>query len=254
MRMTRARSFAPVSLQDRRQRLDLPRAEPAGRHQRPGRRRRAEADQRDVAAHPHERKGLAVRVFGVALGPRRERRGEVGHRVAHIGVVVAGREGHVRRLAERPHPFRRATKLRRQRDVDEIAGDRDMVGLLGAHVGDQTGERRHVAEAFAPALPVDVAHEALEPHLVEARPRQRPEMDVGEMGDGEAHRRAVLRIGGSAKDWLGSRPRAAAADGNETLRERRSAMQEQAAARRPGASRRGWSCASRICGFCWRGR
>ncbi len=78
----------------------------------------------------------------VALRPRRERRGELGHRVAHIGVVVAGREGYVRRLAERPHPFRRATKLRRQRDVDEIAGDRDMVGLLGAHVGDQTGERR----------------------------------------------------------------------------------------------------------------
>ena len=53
-------------LQDRRQRLDLARAEPAGRHQRPGRRRRAEADQRDVAPHPHERKRLAARIFGVA--------------------------------------------------------------------------------------------------------------------------------------------------------------------------------------------
>ena len=62
-------------------------------------------------------------------------------------------------------------------------------GLWAAHVGDQPGERRHVARAFALALPVDVAHEPLEPHLVEARQRHGPEMDIGEMGDGEAHRR-----------------------------------------------------------------
>ena len=129
---------------------DLPRAQTPGRHQRRGRDRRAEADQGDVATHAHEREGLAALAGFVAACPRREGLRKACHRVAHIGVVVAGREGDVGRIAERSHPC----PPRDETPTASAMLTRSPVtatwsGALGAHVGDEPGQRRHVAQAFA---------------------------------------------------------------------------------------------------------
>ncbi len=88
-----------------------------------------------------------------ASGPRRRTKGkllaavaahvvapvacrEAGGR-AHIGVVIAGHDGDVARAAERCEPGARRREFVGQRQVDEIAGDRDVVGRLRLEVGDQ---------------------------------------------------------------------------------------------------------------------
>jgi hypothetical protein len=164
--------------------VELRAPEPARRHQRPGRLPGGQADDRDVAANAQigER-----RIAGVAGRPPGERRAEQRHRRPHIGVVISRHEAHVERVAERLHPGRSAAELGRHADVDEVARDRDVIGALGPQVHDQALEHRHVVEPFAPALPVDVAHEALEPEVRAEGRRRGRQMRVGDVRDREAH-------------------------------------------------------------------
>jgi hypothetical protein len=46
----------------------------------------------------------------------------------HISVVITGHEGHVVREPEPIEPRARRRKFGREREVDEIAGHRDVVG------------------------------------------------------------------------------------------------------------------------------
>jgi hypothetical protein len=52
-------------------------------------------------------------------------------------------------------------KLRRERDIDEIAGDGHVVGLPAMKVAGDGVERIAAMKPTAAALPIDVAEEAL---------------------------------------------------------------------------------------------
>ena len=175
---TRARPA--VSFSRRREGVELGGAEPAGGEQRPGRHAAVEADQRDFAATAQIGKAIA-------LGPRREGPLQRRQRVAHIGVVIAGRVGDVGLVPERAHPGGGALELGAQREIDGVAGHGDVIGRMGAQVGDDAGERLHVVDALARALPVDPAEESLQPQFAPGRKRRRAQMRVGEMRDRETH-------------------------------------------------------------------
>ena len=89
------------------------------------------------------------------------------------------------RGAQAFQPVAAARKFGRQRDIGNIAGDRDVVGCLRLDVGDDRRERRRIVNEAALALPVDVAGHALADQLAPARRRQRREMRVGKMREGE---------------------------------------------------------------------
>ena len=80
---------------------------------------------------------------------------------AHIGVVIARHECHVVRRAERLEPGARRRELVGERDVDEIAGDGDVVGrcaFRSATIARSTSARWMAAPL---AMPVDEAEPAL---------------------------------------------------------------------------------------------
>ena len=123
----------------------------------------------------------------VACGPGRKRRLEKRHGRAHVGVVIAGNEADVGRVAERPHPQRRAAELGRHADIDEIAGDGDMIGALRAQIRDEPRQQGHVVEPLASPLPVDEPHDALQPQIGEAGHRRGAQVRVGDVRDRKAH-------------------------------------------------------------------
>ena len=60
---------------------------------------------------------------------------------ADISVVIAGNRGDSVGRADAVEPGARGRELRLQRQIDEIAGDRDVVRLLGLHIGHQRVQR-----------------------------------------------------------------------------------------------------------------
>ena len=119
------------------------------RHQRAGRHAGAQADDRHLASNAkvgRSPRGAAYRLWSRG----RERCLEKRHGRAHVGVVIAGNEADVGRVAERPHPQRRAAELGRHADIDEIAGDGDMIGALRAQIRDEPGQQGHVVEPLRP--------------------------------------------------------------------------------------------------------
>ncbi len=85
----------------------------------------AQADDRDPVAAAQEGKAL---IAVVAARPGAEIAHHVRQARAHIGVVVAGRDAHLLRQAERRQPLRGERIFRRQADVADVAGHGDMVG------------------------------------------------------------------------------------------------------------------------------
>ena len=115
--------------------------------------------------------------------------------------MIARHEADVRRIAERLHPSRSAAEFNRHSDIDEVTCHRDVVGALCPQILDQAREQGHVVQTLAPALPVDVAHEALDAEVGETGEGRRAEMWVRDMRDRETHgptrfirRRAVDRL------------------------------------------------------------
>src|SRR5437867_1016957 len=96
----------------------------------------------------------------------------------HIGVVVAGHDGDILRLAKPRKERARGRELGREREIDEIAGDRDVVDGLRLEVGHDAIEYGGAVEVPAPFLPVDVAADPLAHELERRGRRQRREMRV----------------------------------------------------------------------------
>ena len=99
-------------------------------------------------------------------------------------MVCAGLETKVEptatcRRSQRFEPARRIRDLRRQRDVDEVAGDRDVVRLYGVQIRDDRGEDVAAMDGVALADPVEVAEQPLRRELADARRRQWREMGIG---------------------------------------------------------------------------
>ena len=101
--------------------------------------------------------------------------------------MIAGDDGHLGGRAQRFQQGAAVHEFLRQRDIGEVAGDRDVVGLLRLQVGDDLAQHLGVVDEAAIALPVDIAGDPLADQLGDARRRQRRQMRVGEMGEGERH-------------------------------------------------------------------
>ena len=82
-----------------------------------------------------------------------------------------------------PHP--QILELDRQRDIDEIAGDDDVVGRGRFQMRDDAAERDQVVLEAAVAPPVDEANEALAGERGERNARRDGEMRVGQVAEGE---------------------------------------------------------------------
>ncbi len=104
---------------------------------------------------------------------------------ADIGVVVAGDRGHVARRAEMAQPFRGADELLRQAEIDEVAGDGDLVGLALHDIAGEEVEDLAAMHELAAAMPVHVAEDALRHEVAAARARHRAQVNVGKMREGE---------------------------------------------------------------------
>ena len=90
---------------------------------------------------------------------------------ANIGIVIAGNDADAIRRPDALQPGPRRRKFRLERDVDEIAGDRDVVRRLRLHVRHQRVE--HIAPMIfvAVAGPVEIAERAFAREIAQAAPR-----------------------------------------------------------------------------------
>ncbi len=172
-----------------RQRLGLGRADPARRHQRRGGDGTRHADQRHRLAHADE--GKAGRAALVAGHVRSPCRGVVADSTGKIGVVVAGNDGDV--------ALRHRVSASQARAASTSAGSPILIrspvtamwsGSVRAEVVDQRDEAGRTERRGPPAAPVGVAESTLRREVAPADRRQRPEMRIGEMGEGE-HRARI---------------------------------------------------------------
>jgi hypothetical protein len=83
--------------------------------------------------------------------------------------------------ADARQPGLRRLEFGLQRQVDEIAGHRDMIGALRLHVRNQRVE--HVAAVIfvTVACPVEIAERAFSREVAQPRRRQRRQMRIGQM-------------------------------------------------------------------------
>jgi hypothetical protein len=178
--------------QDAAQRLDLGHAEPARGDAPPHRHRARGPDQRHVSALAHEGKGGGepgdvvgagdAHVAGHVVGPQPQPRVPGGR---HIGVVIARHKGDPFGIAEGFEPLRGRPVFGPQRQVDQVAGQRDVVRPVRHEVGDQRLEDLRPVDVAPAVLPGMIADEALAPQLGRAHPGQRRKVDVGEVSQRE---------------------------------------------------------------------
>ena len=94
-------------------------------------------------------------------------------------VVIAGNDRHPLRRPDAFEPPARRGEFRRQRQIHQIAGDGDVVGLLDMEVRHQLVEQFAAVDGVAIALPVGVAERALADQFVQARRRQWRQVRIG---------------------------------------------------------------------------
>ncbi len=116
-------------------------------------------------------------------------------RAGHVGVMVAGDDGDTVGCAELHQPLARPDELLTQGEIDEISGHYDMVGPLSVNILDQGGEDVIVEAVAAVALPVDVTEQPFRYEVAPSDGRQGPEMQIGQVGEGEHCRRLIRRAG-----------------------------------------------------------
>src|SRR5262245_38593442 len=96
----------------------------------------------------------------------------------HIGVVVAGHDSDILRRPKPREERARWRKLGREREIDEVAGDRDVVDGLRFEVGNDALEHVGAVKVSATLLPVDVTADPLAHELERRGRRQRRKMRV----------------------------------------------------------------------------
>ena len=148
------------------------------------------ADQRDVAAQPDEGElvvALERRFDGAAVAQIRV--GHVGRPLTDgllpiqrdIGVVIAGYDRDLVGRAEAADPACCVIELAGERDVDDVAGHRDVVGRGGGHVLGQGLEDWCHIEVLPVQGPGQEAKDALVQQLADAAVRQRSDMGIRQM-------------------------------------------------------------------------
>ena len=176
-------AFVFERIEQRAQFLQLRFADLARRHERRGDHTARHADQRKRSAPPRIGKAFA----GIAAHMRAPfARGHVGA-AGDINVVIAWDEADVVRRSEARQPVAAARIFRRQADIGDVTGDGDMVRLLRLHIGDEPRQHRAVMHQMPLAPPVQPAGQPLAGQFTQARRRQRRQMRIGQMGEGERH-------------------------------------------------------------------
>ncbi len=102
-----------------------------------------------------------------------------------VSVVIAGNDGDTVRCADALQPVQRRSKFGFQREVDEVAGDRDLIRLLRLHVRYQRIEHVAAMEFLAIAGPVEIAERAFAGEFGKPRVRQRRKMRIGQVSQRE---------------------------------------------------------------------
>jgi hypothetical protein len=100
---------------------------------------------------------------------------------ANISVVIAGNDGDPIGFADVSQPRQRWREFRLQREIDQVAGDGDVVGPLRMQVRDQRIEHLAPLIFMASARPVEIAERALARELGHPRRRQGRQMRIGQM-------------------------------------------------------------------------
>jgi hypothetical protein len=72
-----------------------------------------------------------------------------------------------------------------QREIDEVAGDRDVIRPLRLHVRHQRIEHVALVDLLAVAFPVEIAERALAGEVGKPQAWQRRKMRIGQMGERE---------------------------------------------------------------------
>ena len=190
--------FSVLSSIERRRKLGkLFGAQPSGRQKRRSRHATRKPDQHDIAAPAHIRETAGVFVVIHVGSPLAG--GKRGG-LAHVNVVVSGHEADVFCGTQPLKPIATLSKFCGKSDIGDIAGDRNVVWLLRFDICDDRRELFRVVNETAFFLPVDIAGHTFADQLLPVRCRQRCEMRVGKMGEGE-HRVCRGRPGQSAQ-WV----------------------------------------------------
>jgi hypothetical protein len=103
----------------------------------------------------------------------------------HIGVVIARHHGNVISAAEHFKPLPGHVDLDVERQVDEVAGHRDMVRLGCLHIGHDRIYDIVMQELAPVAMPVHVAGDPLGDEIAIGYIGKRTKMDVGKMREPE---------------------------------------------------------------------
>ncbi len=187
MSTTRTSPSASSLRQQRIERVELPLADLTRRHERGRFDRRVETDERDGADAAHERKlrrrragKLGAKLVGphvVGPAPDADIAAQAG-----VDVMIARHDRHVLGRAHRVQPRLRRLVLHRQPEIDEIARDGDMIGLVRQQVRDDEIERGARMGAPALALPVEVAEAALNVEVAQSDAGQRRKMHIRHVG------------------------------------------------------------------------
>ena len=93
--------------------------------------------------------------------------GHLFFRRANIGIVIARHDRDVVRRADTGKPRTRLREFVGQREIDEVAGDRDVVGPLRPDIGNHSVQHIAPVEGLPAALPVQIAERALARELTQ---------------------------------------------------------------------------------------
>src|SRR5205814_8075399 len=126
------------------------------------------ADERDILPLADERKdgrnvsflprARNIHVAGHVVGPQAGaiRPGEI-----HIGIMVAGHDGDPAGRPEVLEPLGGDNEFGGERDIDEVAGQGDVIGTGGANVGGHCQRYRRIMMEAAVSMPGNRADRAL---------------------------------------------------------------------------------------------
>jgi hypothetical protein len=146
----------------------------------------AQADKRHVAAQADEGKLQRTILDAVGRHPRQKMCEAFVEGHPDIGIVIAGNEGDFVRRAKLRNPIAPARKLFPCRNVEQIAGESDVIGARCPYALERGKGNRSVVEMLAPAQPIGRAEKALQLEMMKGpRCRKRSEMDVRQMGEAE---------------------------------------------------------------------
>jgi hypothetical protein len=99
----------------------------------------------------------------------------------HIGVVIAGDGSDALRRAKVPQPLRGKHEFLGKPEIDEIAGDRDVVGLAPDNILREHVEHVAPMHELPPLMPIHKAEDAFAEEVAAPRPGHRAQMNVGQV-------------------------------------------------------------------------